>query len=221
MDFASPHIGAAVTVVALVVAGLVGAIVPTCLYLYVEPRGRRQWGVQGDTPASRRAPFLVRASAWLGFAVAQTALPMLVVPVVCGGLLYAQIRLGAIRPIALAATALLGLVALAQAAYSLRLFPMGVRLLARDAGLGRALTAKARGMAILHGWIAASGLLLGWGLTTTPSLVHPIVRGTLMWTALRPIVAYAIVSLLHALLLARCARSVADVKASTQGDNAS
>ena len=96
---------------ALLLAGLLGAILPTCLYVYVEPRGRRQWAVAGDAPSTRRAPRLVRFTAWLGFVLAQLALPLLLVPVTCGGLLYVQIRLGALSPTALGATAALGLAA--------------------------------------------------------------------------------------------------------------
>jgi hypothetical protein len=88
---------------------------------------------------------------------------------------------------------------------------MGVRLLARDARLGSALPARARAITGMHLAILAGGLFLGWAMSTMPSLVHPVVRHTLVWTALRPVMAYAIVSLLHGLLVARCARCVADV----------
>ncbi len=51
------------TITAGVLAFLFAAILPTCLYLYVEPRGRRQWATAGDDPKKRRAPILVRFTA--------------------------------------------------------------------------------------------------------------------------------------------------------------
>jgi hypothetical protein len=36
-----------------------------------------------------------------------------------------------------------------------------------------------------------------------PGLVRPVLRHTLEWTALRPMVAFAVVCILHALLLGR------------------
>lgn len=203
MDFTPPT---GLVVAALLLGGLLSAIVPTCLYLYVEPRSRRMWAAQGDTPATRRAPWLVRASAWLGFAVGQAALPMLLVPVLCGGLLYAQIRLGHVKPVSLGLTALLGLVALAQSVLALRLFPLGVKLLARDAAIARSASTRARFIVSLHGGIVALGVGLVWAFGAMPSLVHPVLRATLEWAALRPVIAYAGVSVLHALLLARASR---------------
>jgi hypothetical protein len=48
-------------------------------------------------------------------------------------------------------------------------------------------------------------LALGWAIATIPSFVHPWLRAALLWTALRPVAAYAAVCLLHAALLGRCA----------------
>lgn len=40
-----------------IVAGLaLVSLLPTGLFLYVEPRGRKLWAREGDTPATRRAP---------------------------------------------------------------------------------------------------------------------------------------------------------------------
>ena len=45
----------AVIAVAAVLGVIFAAIFPTALYLYVEPRGRRQWAVAGDNADTRRA----------------------------------------------------------------------------------------------------------------------------------------------------------------------
>ena len=44
----------AVIAVAAVLGAILAAIIPTALYLYVEPRGRRQWAVAGDNADTRR-----------------------------------------------------------------------------------------------------------------------------------------------------------------------
>ncbi len=139
----------------------------------------------------------MRFTAWLGFVLSQLALPLLLVPVTCGGLLYVQIRLGALSPTALGATAALGLAALVQSVVALRHVPLGVRLLARHAGEGK--------RAVLAG-----ALSLGWAMSAIPGFVRPVLRHTLEWTAVRPVAAYALVCLLHAWLLARCGRMLAE-----------
>jgi hypothetical protein len=204
---------AGLTVAMLALGALLGAILPTCLYVYVEPRGRAQWATAGDSPATRRAPLLVRFTAWLSFLVAQMALPLLLVPLTCGGLLYVQIRLGALSPVGLGMTAALGLAALVQAALAFRLLPVGVRLLARNAGEVRRVASVARFQAVVHAAVLGGSMALLWAMTTIPGLIRPVLRHTLEWTALRPVAAYAVVGLLHALLLGRSGRMLHDEKA--------
>jgi hypothetical protein len=205
----APPVG--ITVTAAILGVLFAAILPTCLYLYVEPRGRRQWAALGDSPATRKAPPLVRFTAWLSFLVGQLALPWLLVPAACAVLLYLQTKLGVGRPVGMAATVAVGVGALVQSLLALRLLPLGVRLLARDAKL----SARASGRARLHALVSAAVLggcgLLSWAMATVPNFVHPWLRTALVWTALRPVMAYAAVCLLHAMLLGRCARALADV----------
>jgi hypothetical protein len=206
METFSPPIG--LTVVASLVAALLLAIVPTCLYLYVEPRGRVQWAVAGDTPGKRRAPAVVRLTAWLSFAVGQLAIPWLVVPVVCGVLLYLQTKLGLGRPTGLAVTAAVGGAALLESFVALRLLTLGVRLLSHDKRACAQASGRARWNLLASAIVLGGGLSLGWAMTVIPGFVHPWLRAALMWTALRPVVAYAAVCLVHALLLGRCARAL-------------
>jgi hypothetical protein len=158
---------------------------------------------------------MVRATAWLSFAMGQTAVPLLLVPVACGLLLYVQIRLGlaheaiqgwldphvAFTPAGLAITVVLGLAALVQSFLAIRLVPLGVRLLANDGRAGTRANTRARQLVLVNGAILAVALLLG---SMMPTLVRPVLRATLEWTALRPVAGYAIVSLLYAALLGRC-----------------
>ena len=203
--FAPP---AGLLIVGAILAGLLGAIVPTCLYLYVEPRGRRQWATAGDTPSSRRAPVLVRLTAWLSFVVGQLAIPSLLVPATCAFLLYLQMRLGVARPVGVAVTGALGLAALVQAVLGLRQWILGVRLLAHDGRTCERAAARARWNAMFSLAVLGGSIALGWALTTMPSLVHPVLRHALTWTALRPVLGYAALSLVHALMLGRCAQAV-------------
>jgi hypothetical protein len=205
----SPTIPVGLTLGVSVLAAALAAILPTCLYLYVEPRGRRQWAVAGDTPAHRKAPLVVRLTAWLSFGVGQLALPWLLVPVACAGLVYVQAKLGVLRPVGLAVTLAAGVAAVAQSWLAIRLLPLGVRLLARDAKLCAGIAGRARWNAGLSAAVLASSLALSWAMTALPGLVHPWLRAALAWTALRPVMAYAAVCLLHAILLGRCARALA------------
>jgi hypothetical protein len=199
-----------VRVVAGVVFGLLAAILPTCLYLYVEPRGRPRWGVRGDSPKTRRAPLLVRSTAWLSFAVGQLSLPWLVVPAWCAGLLWLQAKLGVARPMGIAATFSLGSMALVQSLLAFRLLPLGVRILAPDQRLGERIDRIAKTNRVAGALLLGAGALLSWGMTAAPSLVHPWLRATLVWSALRPVMAYATLFLLHALMLGRCAAVLAN-----------
>jgi hypothetical protein len=192
-------------VVAAILGGLCAAILPTCLYLFVEPRGRLSWGVSGDTPGTRRAPLLVRSTGWLSFAVGQLAIPWLLVPVGCVVLLYLQAKLGMARPLGVIATVSLGTMAVSQSMLAFRLLPLGVRLLAHDPRLGKRLARVAKTNAIASALLVATGTLLSWGMHAVPALVHPWLRAVLVWSALRPVIAYAVLFLLHALLLDRCA----------------
>jgi hypothetical protein len=211
--FAPP---AGIAAVAALVGALFAAILPTCLYLYVEPRGRTHWAVAGDTPSKRRAPVLVRLTAWLSFAVGQLAFPWLVVPVVCGILVYLQSKLGVGGPVGLAATGGLGVVALVQSISAMRLLPLGVRLLARDAKLQKRAASRARFNALLSGGVLGGGMLLNWAMVAMPGFVHPWLRAALTWSAVYPVMAYAALGLAHALLLGRCAALLVDAKSESK-----
>lgn len=194
-----------VIAVAAVLGVVLAVIFPTALYLYVEPRGRRQWAAAGDNPDTRRAPALVRLTAWLGFAVGQLAIPWLLVPVACAVLLFLQLKLGVGRPVGMGVTVAVGLAGLVQSVVSLRLLPLGVRMLARDPKLAAKAASRARWHALASAGVLGAMLAIGWAIATIPSFVHPWLRAALLWTALRPVAAYAGVCLLHAVLLGRCA----------------
>jgi hypothetical protein len=197
-----------IVLVCAALGALLAAILPTCIYLYVEPKGRRQWAAAGEgASAGRKAPMLVRATAWLSLAVGQLALPWLLVPVACAALLYLQAKLGVARPVGMAVTATLGAAAIVQSLLAFRLLPLGVRLLARDAKLAATLGARARWNGLASAAVLGGSLLIGWAMTAVPSFVHPWLRAALAWTALRPVMAYASVCLLHAMLLGRCAQA--------------
>jgi hypothetical protein len=204
-------LGHTVTATVVVLATFVFAILPTCLYRYVEPRGRLQWGTAGDSPRTRRAPALVRVTAWASFAVGQLAVLCLVaVPAACAVLLYLQAKLGIGRFFGVAITAAIAVMALAQSLLAVRLLPLGVRLLARDARLPKRIRALAWGNGVGSAISMGTGVLLGSAMGAAPWLVHPWLRVALVWTAIRPVTVYAAVCLVHALLLGRCVRVLVD-----------
>ena len=195
------------TAIAAVLAAAFAAILPTCLYAYVEPRGRLGWGTAGDSPRSRRAPALVRVTAWVSFAVGQVAVVWLLVPAVCAVLLYLQSRLGVGGFLDVLATLAVAALAIVQSLLAIRLLPLGVRLLARDPRLSGRIVRLATWNAVASALLLGLGGLLTWA---TPWLLHPWLRVALVWAALRPIMAYGCACLLHALLLGQCARVLVD-----------
>jgi hypothetical protein len=211
--YAQPAWLTGVTVGAAVVAALLFTILPTCLYLYVEPRGRLGWAAPGDTPAARRAPRMVRAVAWLSFALGQLGIPWLLVPLACAGIGYAQTKLGLGRPIGLPSVLTLAAVAamaLIESFLALRLVPFGVRLLARDASARAVIERRARSGVLAGMFVLAGCYLVRWAVSSVPGLIHPWLRAAFLWTALRPVMGYALACLLHAVLLGRCARALAE-----------
>jgi hypothetical protein len=198
-----------VIVVASVLGALCVAILPTCLYLYVEPRGRMQWARSADSPATRHAPLLVRTAAWLSFVVAELAVPWALVPAACGVLLYLQAKLGIARPVGFFITAVVFILAVAQVIAAVRLLPWGVRLLVRDPRVGSRMGAVARSHAALSAFVLAGSGGLTQVMTGIPGLVHPWLGTALEWSALWPLEAYAALCLVHALLLWACVRACA------------
>jgi hypothetical protein len=173
--------------VLIALVGLLGTVIPSILFWYIEPRGRRQWGIEGDSAANRRAPFLVRATAWLSFFVGQLAVPWLIVPGVCTVLLYLQVKLGIVRPAGMAVTVGVGGAALLQALLAMRLWPLGVKLLMRDGHLCSTLARRSRTNAFVSLALLGAMSLLGWAMFNVPHFVHPWLRPVLLWTAVRPV----------------------------------
>jgi hypothetical protein len=205
---------AAVPIAVWVVAGaalsVVLSIVPTCLFLYVEPRGRLQWARAGDTAASRRAPLLVRTTAWLSFLLAQLGLVWLWVPVACVGLSYLQIRLGIAKPLSLAATAVAGAMGVAEVAMGLRLGLLGVRLLVRERRECSTASGRARHYVFVSAILLAGSAALGWVVHALPGSVNTWLATALEWAAILPLRAYSAACLLHALLLGLCAPALTE-----------
>ncbi len=183
------------------------SLLPTGLFLYVEPRGRNLWAKAGDSPSTRRAPALVRATAWLSFLLGQVAIPWLLLPAVCAAFLYLQARLGIWKPLAMASTATAGVLALVQAALAIPLIPLGVRLLMRDAGACARAASRARFVATANTGILGAVVALEWAMANVPRFVHPWLGTALDWAVLRPEMMFGGACLAHALLLGRSARA--------------
>jgi hypothetical protein len=199
-----------VVIVVASVFALLAAIVPTALYFFVEPRGRRMWATEGDSAATRRAPGVVRLTAWLSFALAQVAIPWLIVPVYCAALLYVQARIGYLRPVGIAVTAGVGVAGLIQALLSLRLWPLGIKLLMHETGLCASLKRRTVATLLANAVVLGAMSLLDLAITNIPHFIHPLLRGALVWGALRPVMIYAVVCLAHAMLMNACCGAMSD-----------
>jgi hypothetical protein len=97
-----------------------------------------------------------------------------------------------------------------QSVVALRVFPLGVRLLARDARLGPRIRKVATTVALVNALLLALGAFMSWTMASVPGLVHPWLRVALAWTALRPGMAYAAIGLVHAVMLRACAVVLTD-----------
>ena len=202
-------------VIAGVFAFLMLSIVPTATYLYVEKRCRRHWssaanaaftGVAGKE-VRIRAPLFVRAAAWWSMAVGQLAIPWLIVPGACAAILYTLAKVGRSSFSGTALIAGLGVVAVLQSIVVFRLFPLGIRLLARDAKS----RARARSVAVSLGFVS----LLALGMTgvtymllQVPGFLNPIVRVTLLYGVVTPIAVFAVLGLVQSVVVARAGRAV-------------
>jgi len=90
------------------------------------------------------------------------------------------------------------------------LLPLGVRLLVRDARLATRVGPLARRNALANALLLGLAVTMSSAMASLPELVHPWLRAVLSWTALRPVIAYAALGLLHALMLGQCRAAVAD-----------
>jgi hypothetical protein len=189
-------------------AFLLFSIVPTATYLYVEGRSRRHWV---DAASGRKkAPALVRLAAWSSLFVSQLALPALLIPVECGAVLFALSKLGRASLGGSAVLVLLGLSAILQVVMCVRLFPLGIRLLARDQKLATRAKSAARaiGFVNLLG-LASAGLVYALMLT---GMFHPIVRVTLYFGVVIPMAIFAGIGLVQALFVGQAGRIASNVK---------
>jgi len=199
-----------VAIVAVLLGLSCAAILPTCVYLYVEPRGRLNWATPGDSPERRRAPVLVRVAAWTSLAMGQLALPWLAVPIGCGALIYLQAQLGILRPAGLVVSVLALAMSLAEVLVSVGLWPLGIRLLVRGERLADRVRRRARLVLAASAATIGTGGLVSWLLSGSPRLVHPWLRAVLERAAIWPIEVYAAVCLVHAIVLGQCLRVLAD-----------
>ena len=205
-------------VIAGVFAFLMLSIVPTATYLYVERRCRRHWietkdashvsfAVAAGRAPRTRAPLLVRIAAWWSMAVGQLAIPWLVVPGACGLVLYTLAKVGRSSFSSSALIVGLGVAALLQSIFVFRLFPLGIRLLARDAKARARTRSVAVSLAVVNLLaLAMSGLT--YALLHVPGFLNPIVRVTLFYGAVIPIAVFAVLGLVQSLVVARAGRAV-------------
>jgi hypothetical protein len=195
-----------VPIVAAAVGLLFFAIFPTVTYLYVEKRARPHWG---DVPG-KKAPGIVRATAWFSLALGQLGLIWLVLPVVCGGLVFALSRVGHGNTAGYAAIILLGVNALLQSIISFGLIPFGIRVLARNSTV----RAKARGLSRAIGLVNVAGLGMAattYGMMLIRGFLHPIIKVGLVYGVALPVAVFSLLSLVLAGMMSSAATASAQI----------
>jgi hypothetical protein len=195
-----------VPIVAAVIGLLFFSIFPTVTYLYVEKRARPHWG---DVPG-KKAPGIVRATAWVSLALGQLGLVWLVLPVVCGGLVYGLSRIGHGGSTWYAAIVGLGVLALLQSITSLGLVPFGIRVLARNSGLRGKAKGLARGIGLANfAALAMAGAT--YGMMLIRGGLNPIIKVGLVYGVALPVAAYAVFSLVLAGMMSKAAQASAEI----------
>jgi hypothetical protein len=196
------------------------SIVPTATYLYAERRSRAQWveavdatGVDADrtTRPRARAPIAVRAAAWGSLALGQLAIPWLLVPGACVVVLLGLGKVGAATTTLWIVLPFLAVAAALQAIVAFRLFPFGIRLLARD----KAIRVRARsvaGMLVAVNLAAVSAAGLGFALIHIPRLVHPVLATVLRVGIVLPVAVFGVLGLASALLVVAAGYAAAPAK---------
>jgi hypothetical protein len=195
-----------VPIIAAVVGLLFFSIFPTVTYLYVEKRARPHWG----DVAGKKAPAIVRATAWFSLALGQLGLIWLVLPVVCGGLVLALSRVGHGGAAGYTAIVLLGVLALVQSITSFGLVPFGIRVLARNSGV----RAKARGISRVIGLVNVAALGMAattYGMMLVRGILHPIIKVGLVYGVALPVSVFALVSLVLAGMMSSAATASAEI----------
>jgi hypothetical protein len=181
------------------------ALVPTITYLYVEKRSRKHWL---DAASGRKnAPIFVRVVAWWSLAIGQLALPWLLVPATCGTVLFTLAKLGKSSTSGTLLIGALGIAAIAQAIYALRLFPFAIRLLARDAKLRKRGTGFAISFGIVQ-LVALGAAGLTFTLLRVPGFLNPIVRMTVYYGAIIPVLVFSGIGLVIAALGAGASKNL-------------
>lgn len=187
-----------VQIVAAIFGLFVFALFPTVTYLYVEKRARRHW----LDVAGGRAPTVVRAASWGSLALGQMCVLWLILPAVCGGLVFTLSKIRHGGTFGYAFIVLLGVVALLQAIAALGLVPFGIRLLARNSNSRK----NAGKIALVLGLVNLAALALAGGtyaMMLFSNAFHPIIKIALVFGVALPIGIYAGLSLVLALLVSR------------------
>jgi hypothetical protein len=180
------------------------AIVPTATYLYTERRTRPNWveaSAAGGAKAGRvRAPIAVRLAAWGSLALGQLAIPWLIVPAACAVVLFGLGQVGAATTTLWIVLPFLGVAAVLQSIVAFRLFPFGIRLLARDKSIA-ARSRSVAGMLVAVNLVALAAAGLGFALIHVPRFVHPVLAMVLRVGIVLPVAFFGALGLASALLV--------------------
>ncbi len=178
------------------------SIVPTATYFYTERRTRPNWietSVVGGSKTAR-APILVRLAAWGSLALGQLAIPWLIVPAACAVVLFGLGQVGAATTTLWIVLPFLGVSAVLQSIVAFRLFPFGIRLLARDKSI-RARSRSVAGMLVAVNLVALAAAGLGFALIHIPRFVHPVLAMVLRVGIVLPVALFGALGLASALLV--------------------
>jgi hypothetical protein len=177
------------------------SIVPTATYIYAERRSRPHWAdAESSSAGSARAPIAVRLAAWGSLALGQLAIPWLLVPAVSVLVLLGLSQVGAATTTIWIALSGLALAALLQSFVAFRLFPFGIRLLARDKSI-RARSRSVAGMlvGVNVGALVAAGL--AFAVIHLPRFVPPNLAMALRLGIVLPVAIFGALGLASALLV--------------------
>lgn len=186
-----------VSIVSALLGLLFFCLLPTSVYLYVERRARPHWGDVAD----KRAPLVVRATAWCSLALGQMCILWLAVPAAAAGILYVCMRIGHGSTLGYALVGALGVFGLLQSLASFGLFPFGIRVLARNSSMRARAKKVSAILALVNLGALASAALSYFGMYLR--VFHPIVKISIVYGLALPVGVFALLSLLLAALMSR------------------
>jgi hypothetical protein len=79
-----------------------------------------------------------------------------------------------------------------------------------EGGLCASLKRRTAATLLANAVVLGAMSMLDLAITNIPHFIHPLLRGAIVWGALRPVMIYAVVCLGHSMLMKACCGAMSD-----------